>query len=118
MEDEVRRVAEQHWVPAELPATGRIMLMRGHGKLVFVTIRDRSGSIQLFLSQGELGEDALKGLVYLDDEQVTDVLRRKRSLNSNLRVENPSSVLAEGLSRGSQFLYVVVEEAPNQEVIS
>jgi crossover junction endodeoxyribonuclease RusA len=62
--------------------------------------------------------DALKGLVYLDDEQVTDVLCRKRNLNGNLRIENLSGVLAEGLSRGSQFLYIVVEEAPNQEVIS
>ncbi len=62
--------------------------------------------------------DALKGLVYLDDQQVTDVLCRKRNLNSNLRIESLSGVLAEGLSRGSQFLYILVEEAPNQEVIS
>lgn len=62
--------------------------------------------------------DALRGLVYLDDEQVTDVLCRKRDLNSSLRIENPSSVLAEGFSRGHEFLYVVVEEAPDQEVIS
>jgi crossover junction endodeoxyribonuclease RusA len=61
--------------------------------------------------------DALKGLIYLDDEQVTDVLCRKRNLNSNLRIENPSSILAEGFSRGSEFLYIVVEEAPDQEVI-
>jgi crossover junction endodeoxyribonuclease RusA len=61
--------------------------------------------------------DTLKGLVYLDDEQVTDVSCRKRNLNSNLRIENPSSVLAEGFSRGNQFLYIVVEEAPNQEAI-
>lgn len=61
--------------------------------------------------------DALKGLVYLDDEQVTDILCRKRNLNSDLRLENPSSVLAEGLSRGNEFLYIIVGEAPNQEVI-
>jgi hypothetical protein len=56
--------------------------------------------------------------VYLDDEQVTDVLCRKRNLNSDLRIENPSSVLAEGFSRGNGFLYIVVEEAPDQEVIT
>ncbi len=61
--------------------------------------------------------DALKGLVYLDDEQVTDILCRKRNLNGNLRIENPSSVLTEGLSRSSQFLYVTIEEASDQEVI-
>jgi hypothetical protein len=48
--------------------------------------------------------DALRGLVYLDDEQVTDVLCRKRNLNRDFRVENPSSVLADGLSRGNEFL--------------
>ena len=62
--------------------------------------------------------DALKGLVYLDDEQVTDIVCHKRDLNRALRVANPSSVLAEGFSRGNQFLYIVIEEAPDQEVIS
>jgi hypothetical protein len=62
--------------------------------------------------------DALKGLVYLDDEQVTEVLCRKRNLTSDLRIENPSSVLADGFSRGKEFIYIVVEEAPDQEVIS
>jgi crossover junction endodeoxyribonuclease RusA len=62
--------------------------------------------------------DALKGLVYLDDGQVTDVLCRERDLNSSLRIESPSSVWADGLSRGNEFLYIVVEEAPDQEVIT
>ena len=31
--------------------------------------------------------DALKGLVYLSDEQVTDILCRKRNLNSDLRID-------------------------------
>jgi crossover junction endodeoxyribonuclease RusA len=56
-------------------------------------------------------------LVYLDDEQVTDVSCRKRNLNINLGIENPSRVLAEGFRRGNEFLYIVVEEAPDQEVI-
>ena len=61
--------------------------------------------------------DALKDLVYSDDAQVTDLVCRKRNLNGDLRIENLSSVLAEGFSRGNEFLYVVVEDAPNQEVI-
>ena len=61
--------------------------------------------------------DALKGLVYLDNTQITDVVCRKRNLNSDLRVENPSGVLAEGFSRDNEFLYIVVEDAPDQEVI-
>lgn len=62
--------------------------------------------------------DALKGFVYVDDDQVTDILCRKRNLNSNFRIENPSAVLTEGLSRGNEFLYITVEEAPSQEVFS
>lgn len=62
--------------------------------------------------------DALAGLVYVNDDQVTDVLCRKRNLNGVLRVENPSVTLAEGFSRGNEFLYIVVEDAPAQEVIS
>jgi crossover junction endodeoxyribonuclease RusA len=48
--------------------------------------------------------DALKGFVYLDDEQLTDVLCRKRNLASNFQIENPSSVLAKGLRYGNEFL--------------
>ena len=61
--------------------------------------------------------DALQGLAYRDDEQVSDIVCRKRNLNHELRLENPSLVLAEGFSRGNQFLYIVIEEAPDQEVI-
>jgi Holliday junction resolvase RusA-like endonuclease len=108
--DEVRRVVEQRWPTGEQPAAGRVMLT--------ITYFYESGSSMDMDNIPKPIADALKGLVYLDDEQVTDVLCRKRNLNSNLRIENPSGVLAEGLIRGSQFLYIVVEEAPNQEVIS
>lgn len=61
--------------------------------------------------------DALKELVYLDDNQITDVLCRKRDLNTDFRVENPSALLAEGLARGTQFLHIIVEDTPDQGVI-
>ena len=61
--------------------------------------------------------DALKELVYLDDGQLTDVICRKRDLNIGLRIENPTDVLAEGLSRGNEFLYIVVEDAPDPGVV-
>jgi crossover junction endodeoxyribonuclease RusA len=62
--------------------------------------------------------ETLTGLVYPNDAQVTDVLCRKRNLSSNFRIENPPSVLAEGLSRGNAILYIVMEEAPDQGVIN
>ena len=61
--------------------------------------------------------DALKGLVYVDDDQVTDIVCRKRNRNSELRLENPSIFLGESFRRGNEFLYIVIGEAPDQEVI-
>jgi crossover junction endodeoxyribonuclease RusA len=106
--DAVRRVAEQYWQAGELPATGPIML-------TVIYFYD-SGSMDIDNLPKPIS-DALKGLVYLDDEQVTDMVCRKRNLNRELRVENPSLVLADRFSRGNQFLYIVIEEAPDPEVI-
>jgi hypothetical protein len=61
--------------------------------------------------------DALKGLVYVDDTQITDVVCRKRDLRRTFRVANPSSALTDGLSRGQDFLYIVITEAPDHEVL-
>lgn len=60
--------------------------------------------------------DALKGLTFVDDDQVTDLLVRKRDLSSNLRVEDATPIMAAGFDLGSPFIHVVVREAPRQEV--
>ncbi|WP_041430668.1 RusA family crossover junction endodeoxyribonuclease [Synechococcus sp. PCC 6312] len=60
-------------------------------------------------------QDAIIGLAYIDDDQVTDVLVRKRNLSGKFKVENMTSTLAEGFSRGNEFLHIVVIEAPGQE---
>ena len=36
---------------------GRILLVRRQGKLTFATVRDRTGTMQLFVSQGVLGDE-------------------------------------------------------------
>ena len=36
---------------------GRIMLKRDQGKLIFCTLRDRTGDIQLFVSKAIVGDD-------------------------------------------------------------
>ena len=38
-------------------AAGRIVLQRDKGKLLFVDIRDRTGQIQLFVGQQQVGDD-------------------------------------------------------------
>jgi lysyl-tRNA synthetase class 2 len=45
---------------------GRVMLKRDSGKLVFATIRDRSGDIQLFVSQAVIGEPSFADVKQLD----------------------------------------------------
>ena len=60
--------------------------------------------------------DGLKGLVFLDDRQLTDLICRRRNVRS-VRVINPSGLLSEGLRRSDDFLHIVVAEAPDQEVL-
>ena len=62
--------------------------------------------------------DALKGLVYSDDSQVTDLLCRKRDLKGDLRIQNPSPTLLTTLSGSEQFLHIVVVNALSEEVPS
>ncbi len=45
---------------------GRLMLIRRQGKLSFGTLRDSSGTVQLFVSQGVLGDDAFRRFNELD----------------------------------------------------
>ena len=41
---------------------GRVLLKRAQGKLVFANVRDGTGELQLFVSQGVLGDDAFDAL--------------------------------------------------------
>ena len=50
----------------EVRVSGRVMLLRGHGKLSFATISDGSASLQLFLRRDELGEAGYALLGELD----------------------------------------------------
>ena len=61
--------------------------------------------------------DALKGLVYLDDAQVSDLLCRKRRLGGHLRIRAPSSILMEARGRLRDFLHVSVAQALSQDVM-
>ena len=45
---------------------GRVMLLRDTGKLVFATVRDRAGEIQLFISKAVIGDDGFAEVKELD----------------------------------------------------
>jgi lysyl-tRNA synthetase, class II len=45
---------------------GRIMLKRDQGKLLFITVRDRSDDMQLFVSKSVVGDDVFDSINSLD----------------------------------------------------
>ena len=53
-----RDLAPESATGAEAAVAGRIMLLRSFGRLVFATLRDGSGTIQLFVDQAVIGDDA------------------------------------------------------------
>ncbi len=103
---EVQNVAKSRW-DTEPPVVGEVM--------VTITYLYRGTSMDVDnLPKPIL--DALKGLVYSDDGQVSDLLCRKRDLNGDLRIHNPSSVLLETLRNSEQFLHITVNNEPSQGV--
>ena len=49
--------------------------------------------------------------------QVTDIAMRKRDMARDLRIFIPSGLLLDAFTRGEEFLHILVEEAPNQELM-
>jgi hypothetical protein len=58
-------------------------------------------------------QDALNGLVYCDDSQVTDTVIRKTNLYQNFFIENQSEILLSALRHRSSFVHVQVSTAPD-----
>jgi crossover junction endodeoxyribonuclease RusA len=57
--------------------------------------------------------DALNGVIYVDDYQITDFVSRRRSLNGSFRIKGMSLVLAKGFCSGEEFLHIQIEAAPD-----
>ncbi len=57
--------------------------------------------------------EALAGVVYNYDYQVTDVVSRRRNLNGSFRVKGISPVLAAGFIQGVEFVHIRIEIAPD-----
>lgn len=62
--------------------------------------------------------EALRGVIYDHDHQVTDVVSRRRHLNGSFRVKGISRVLAEGFVKGVEFVHVRIEVAPDPASLS
>ena len=57
--------------------------------------------------------DGLKGVVFVDDVLVTQILCRKTRLGTGLVVENASKQLAAGVDLNRDFVYVAIHGAPD-----
>jgi hypothetical protein len=60
-------------------------------------------------------QDALNGLIYQDDGQITDTHGSKRALDGSFRVRGMSPVLAEAFCHGGEFVHIRVEQAPDPQ---
>ena len=105
---DVRSVAEQSWDAAS-PFGGEVK--------VVITYFFKEGAPDVDNIPKPI-LDGLKGLVFADDNQITDLFCRKRDLNRDLRFQNPSTVLVETLRRSDQFLHITVANALSLEVTS
>lgn len=53
-------------------------------------------------------QDALIGVVYVDDQQIADTRSRKRDINGSYRVRNVSACLLQAFSNGKDFVHVKI----------
>jgi Holliday junction resolvase RusA-like endonuclease len=58
-------------------------------------------------------QDAMNGVVYVDDAQVTDCTSSKRDINGRFEVRHMRLALALGFVQGGEFVYVSVRDAPD-----
>lgn len=58
-------------------------------------------------------QNALNGLIYTDDRQITDIAVRKTDIDGAFRIRGMSNVLLEAFQRGDEFLHIRIETAPD-----
>jgi crossover junction endodeoxyribonuclease RusA len=102
----VHSAAAQHWPQGDAPL---------HGSLQIIVVYYHDGASIRMDNDNMIKpiQDALIGLIYADDRQITDTRARKTNRRGPFIVERLSPVLAEAFVRNKQFIYVRVEEAPD-----
>lgn len=106
---EVRRVAEACW-SSKSPVGNSLRVTITH---YYDTLGGDESGVPDSDNIVKPVRDALNGVIYVDDYQITDFVSRRRNLNGSFRVKGMSSVLAEGFCKGKEFLHLLIEEAPD-----
>src|SRR4030095_5165364 len=101
-QDRVRQAAQSRWPNGERPFSSNIQIT--------VTYFHNGDSIRLDNDNMiKPIQDALNGLVYTDDRQITDTRLRKTRIDGAFRVKGFSLVLAEAFAEGKEFIHVRIE---------
>lgn len=101
---QVSAAAQVHWVGA--PVTGEVQM-----KVVYYFIKDPLDTDNMLKPI----QDAMNGIIYVDDSQVTDITAGKRRLDGSFRVRGLSPRLAEGFVDGGEFVHIQIQKAPDPE---
>lgn len=104
--DTVREAARRRWPLGQAPITIQLQITLTYYHEAITVRIDEDNMLKPI-------QDALIGIVYIDDVQITDSKVRKTNIDGLFQVRGMSMVLAEGFSKGSEFLYIRVEEAPD-----
>ena len=97
--------ASRYWAPGRPPLTGALTIT-----LVYYC----EGTHPDIDNLPKPVLDALEGLIFIDDNQFTDAVCRIRPLEAELGEQVLTPVLAEGFELGQEFVYVRIEDAPQQ----
>lgn len=105
-EQTVQTEARKRWPQGQLPLTSQLQITVVYYHDAITINMDNDNMVKPI-------QDALKGLVYVDDKQITDIRVRKTNLDGSFRVRGMAPILAEGFCKGSEFLYIRIEQAPD-----
>jgi len=62
-------------------------------------------------------QDAMNGVVFVDDRQVQQTRSRRRPLNGSYQIKGASGVLLQGFAAGRDFLHIRVETSVHDGVL-
>lgn len=95
----VREEAEKYWSPENTIFTDTVMV-----QIIYFyddIALDIDNIVKPIL-------DAIIGLVYVDDAQITDIIIKKRNLFANFETDQNTLLLAKNFRRENEFLHVAI----------
>lgn len=66
----------------------------------------------------KLIQDALNGIIYVDDSQVADTRSLRKKIDGSYTIRNVSLKILEGFSRGTDFIHVTINRFVNTQELN